>query len=122
MGVPLARSAALLLGLVVVGTGLRLETALGAARVALIIGNGAYQKVETLPNPPNDAADIAASFSRLGFSVRTLTDARFEDMRRSLIEFGREAREADMAVVFFAGHGMEIGGESWLIRIDAELR
>jgi uncharacterized caspase-like protein len=122
MGVPLARSAALLLGLVIVATGLQLEAALGAARVALVIGNGAYQRVPTLPNPPNDATDIAASFNRLGFSVRTLTDARFEDMRRGLIEFGREAREADMAVVFFAGHGMEIGGENWLIPIDAELR
>jgi len=122
MGFPLARSAVLLLGLVIVATGLQLETALGASRVALVIGNGAYQKVETLPNPPNDATDIAASLGRLGFSVRTLTDARFEDMRRGLIEFGREAREADMAVVFFAGHGMEIGGENWLIPIDAELR
>ena len=122
MGFPLARSAVLLLGLVIVATGLQLETALGASRVALVIGNGAYQKVETLPNPPNDATDIAASLGRLGFSVRTLTDARFEDMRRGLIEFGREAREADMAVVFFAGHGMEIGGENWLIPVDAELR
>jgi hypothetical protein len=91
-------------------------------RVALVIGNGAYQKVPALPNPPNDASDIAASLGRLGFKVRTMTDGRFEDVRRGLIEFGREARGAEMALVYFAGHGMEIGGENWLVPIDAELR
>lgn len=91
-------------------------------RVALVVGNGAYQKVPALPNPANDAADIAASLERLGFAVRRLNDATFEHMRRGLIEFGRQARDADIAVMFFAGHGMEIGGENWLFPIDAELR
>jgi hypothetical protein len=91
-------------------------------RVALVIGNGAYQKVPTLPNPPNDASDIAASLGRLGFTVRVLTDARFDEVRRGLIEFGREARGAEMALVYYAGHGMEIGGENWLVPVDAEMR
>ena len=91
-------------------------------RVALVVGNSAYQKVPALPNPLNDAGDIAASLERLGFAVRRLGNATFEDMRRGLLEFGREARDADMAVAFFAGHGMEIGGENWLIPVDAELR
>ena len=91
-------------------------------RVALVVGNGAYQKVPALPNPSNDAGDITASLERLGFAVRRLTDGTFEDMRRGLLEFGRQAADADMAIVFFAGHGMEIGGENWLIPVDAELR
>ncbi len=91
-------------------------------RVALVIGNSAYRNVTRLPNTENDATDIAAAFQRLGFSVRTLHNATFDDMRRALLLFGRDARGADMAVVFFAGHGMEIGGENWLIPVDAELR
>jgi uncharacterized caspase-like protein len=91
-------------------------------RVALVIGNSAYRNVAALPNPQNDAADIAASLQRLGFSVRMLNDATFDVMRRALVQFGREVQGADMAVVYFAGHGMEIGGENWLIPVDAELR
>jgi uncharacterized caspase-like protein len=91
-------------------------------RVALVIGNGAYKSVPALPNPTNDAEDVASAFTRLDFSVTQISDANFDRMRRALIAFGREARESDIAVVFFAGHGMEIGGENWLIPIDAELR
>lgn len=91
-------------------------------RVALVIGNGAYRNVPALPNPTNDAADIAAALERLGFAVTRLTDAGFEEMRRALIDFGRRAQGANIAAVFFAGHGMEIGGENWLIPTDAELR
>ena len=91
-------------------------------KVALVIGNSAYRSVPALPNPAHDAADVAASFERLGFSVRQVTDATYDEMRRALLEFGRKASDAEMAVVFFAGHGMEVGGENWLIPIDAELR
>src|SRR6185369_9988830 len=91
-------------------------------RVALVIGNGAYRNVPTLLNPPNDAGDIAAALKRLGFSVRLVTNASFDEMRRGLIALGRDAAGADMAVVYFAGHGMEINGENWLIPIDAELK
>jgi len=91
-------------------------------RVALVIGNGAYRHVPALPNPANDAGDVAAAFRRLGFAVTLITDASFEDMRRGLIAFGRNAAGADMAALYFAGHGMEIAGENWLIPVDAELR
>jgi uncharacterized caspase-like protein len=90
-------------------------------RVALVIGNSAYQKVPFLPNPINDASDISQSLKRLGYTVQTVTNAGFDDMRRSIIAFGRDAQNADVALVFFAGHGIEIGGENWLIPIDAEL-
>lgn len=60
-------------------------------RVALVIGNGAYRNVPTLLNPPNDAGDIAAALKRLGFSVRLVTNASFDEMRRGLIALGRDA-------------------------------
>ena len=91
-------------------------------RIALVIGNGAYVNVKQLPNPPNDAADISQSLERLGFDVTSVTDATLDSLRHALIDFGRAARDADMAVLFFAGHGMEIMGENWLLPIDAELK
>jgi hypothetical protein len=91
-------------------------------RVALVIGNGAYSSVPALPNPPNDAGDVAAALRRLGFAATLITNASFDQMRRGLIAFGREAAGADMAAVYFAGHGMEINGENWLIPVDAELK
>jgi Caspase domain len=91
-------------------------------RVALVIGNGAYRNVPALPNPANDAGDVAAAFKRLGFAVTLIANGTFEEMRRGLIGLGRDAADADMAAVFFAGHGMEINGENWLIPVDAELQ
>jgi uncharacterized protein len=91
-------------------------------RVALVIGNGAYRHVDALPNPPNDAADTAAALERLGFSVTLVANADFESLRKALIEFNGRARTAEMATLFYAGHGIEIGGENWLIPVDAELK
>jgi hypothetical protein len=91
-------------------------------RVALVIGNSAYRNVAPLPNTVNDATDMAASFRRLGFSVNIVRNGGFDDLRRALLQFGRDAQGADMAVIYYAGHGMEIGGENWLIPVDAELR
>jgi tetratricopeptide (TPR) repeat protein len=98
-----------------------IATPIAETRVALVIGNSAYDKVPLLPNPVNDANDISESLKQLGFSVQTLTNANFEQMRRKIIAFGRDVQGSDIAVVFFAGHGMEIGGENWLIPVDAEL-
>jgi uncharacterized caspase-like protein len=91
-------------------------------RVALVIGNSGYRNVPVLPNTQNDATDIASSFERLGFSVRKVNDGTFDEMRKALLQFSRDSVGSDMAVVFYAGHGMEIGGENWLIPVDAELR
>jgi formylglycine-generating enzyme required for sulfatase activity len=90
-------------------------------RIAIVIGNGSYRNVENLPNTLNDANDIAASLDRLGFTVNKIVNATYEDMRRGFLDFGRRARDADMAIVYFAGHGMEVAGENWLIPIDAKL-
>ena len=67
--------------------------------------------VDRLPDPRNDANDVAASFTRLKFSVHKVTDGTFDDMRRALLQFGRDAIGADMAVIYYSGHGMEMGGE-----------
>jgi uncharacterized caspase-like protein len=103
---------AMFLGAVHVGAG---------TRVALVIGNSAYQNVPLAPNPVNDAADLSASLGRLGFDVKTLTNARYDDMRQALVDFAQQARGAEVAVIFYAGHGFQIGGENWLIPVDAQL-
>ncbi|NYG46521.1 hypothetical protein GGD67_003992 [Bradyrhizobium sp. IAR9] len=96
--------------------------ALAAERVALVIGNGAYLRVPILPNPTRDATDVARALERLDFKVTQLSNGTAADMRKALVEFGRSAEGSMMAVVFYAGHGMEAGGENWLIPTDAELR
>jgi len=90
-------------------------------RVALVIGNSGYTNVPALPNPANDASDMAASLERLGFTVRRIINGTSEDMRLAVRDFLPQTRRAEMAVIFFAGHGIEIGGENWLIPVDAEL-
>ena len=98
------------------------QPASGESRVALVIGNGSYQKVPELPNPPRDATDIGRALERLNFKVTQIKDATAHEMRKAVVDFGRAAEGAEMAVVFYAGHGMEVGGENWLIPINAELR
>jgi uncharacterized caspase-like protein len=95
---------------------------LAADRVALVIGNGVYQKVPALPNPTRDAADIGRALERLNFKVTQLSNANATEMRKAIVDFGRATEGSEIAVVFYAGHGMEMGGENWLIPIDAELR
>lgn len=91
------------------------------SRVALVVGNSTYQNQTALPNPISDANDMSAALRRLNFDVTTLTNATYDTMRRALIPFSQKANGAEMAVVFFAGHGVEIGGENYLIPIDAQL-
>lgn len=90
-------------------------------RAALVIGNSGYQHVASLPNPANDARGMAAALQRLGFSVTSYSDLSFDDLRRALRDFGAEAAGADMAIVFYAGHGIEIGGVNYLVPVDARL-
>jgi hypothetical protein len=92
-----------------------------ASRVALVIGNGAYQKVPALPNPPRDAGDVADALQRLGFNVTRLIDGDLAQMNKALIDFAAAAARADTAIVFYAGHGIEAGGQNWLIPVDAEI-
>lgn len=90
-------------------------------RVALVIGNSNYEHVEHLPNTRNDAGDIAGALTRLGFQVSQADNLTFSQMRRQLAEFSSRAATADMAVVFFAGHGLEVNKQNFLVPTDAKL-
>ena len=95
--------------------------ALAASRVALVIGNAAYAHAPALSNPLNDAADIGATLARLGFSVTRLQNADYATLRRGLQEFTRTASGSDVAVVFYAGHGIEVDQRNYLVPVDARL-
>src|ERR1700720_3111914 len=78
-------------------------------RVALVIGNGTYSKVPQLVNPPNDAGAIATLFRNANFDVvQAKTNLDLASMRRALRDFAETMRDADVVVVFFAGHGIEV--------------
>ena len=95
----------------------------GEKRVALVIGNAAYEHVEPLKNPANDAEAIGGSLSRLGFSGATpQLNLDYLGFRRALQLFGAAAEGADIAVIYFAGHGIEVDGRNFLIPIDAKLQ
>ena len=91
-------------------------------RVALVIGNSAYKNVPVLANPQKDAEAIAASLRNIGFdSVTLANDATREKLIDSLRAFADEAEKADWAMVYYAGHGMEVGGVNYLVPTDAKL-
>jgi hypothetical protein len=91
-------------------------------RVALVIGNSAYQNVNRLKNPANDAAAIVAMFKKAGFdSVDSKLDLNIVEMRRALRDFGNKTRDADVAVIYYAGHGIEVDATNYLIPVDATL-
>jgi uncharacterized caspase-like protein len=91
-------------------------------RVALVIGNSAYARVPVLPNPASDARAVADLFTKAGFDlVEMKTDLDGASMRRALRDFSTAVRDADVAVVYYAGHGMEVGGTNYLVPTDAVL-
>ena len=89
--------------------------------VALVIGNGDYQHIAKLPNPEKDARAIEEMLSRLGFETTLVSDRNARRLKRDLQSFAEDATEADVAVVYYSGHGIEAGGENWLVPVDAEL-
>ena len=91
-------------------------------RIALIVGNGAYRNVHALDNPPRDAKLIAGSLKDLGFQTVTLAnDLSRDKFFETLRTFASDAEKADWAVVYYAGHGFEIGGVNYLVPVDARL-
>ncbi|TQF33387.1 caspase family protein [Bradyrhizobium sp. UNPA324] len=93
-----------------------------ANRVALVIGNSAYKNAALLANPANDAAIVEETLKKAGFDVvQTRTDLQAAEMRRALRDFADTARDADVAVVYYAGHGIELEGTNYLIPTDATL-
>jgi uncharacterized caspase-like protein len=111
--VPLLLALALLLGA---------EPAFAGKRVALVLANSAYQQVPRLANPVNDGAVMAKTLKDAGFDV---VDSRHDlsalETRRVLRDFADATRDADIAVVYYAGHGIEVEGANYLIPVDAKL-
>jgi uncharacterized caspase-like protein len=91
-------------------------------RVALVIGNSGYLNVGRLVNPANDSAAISDTFKSSGFDIVELKrDLKANEMRRALRDFSDSVRDADVAIVYYAGHGIEIDGTNYLIPTDATL-
>jgi len=90
-------------------------------RVAFVVGIGAYQNAPRLANPVNDAKAIGEALRRLNFQVDEVYDADFRQLSRALREFGIKAQQADVAVIYYAGHGVQVGRENYLLPADAVL-
>ena len=90
-------------------------------RVALVIGNGAYQHSSRLPNPRNDAEDVAAALRRIGFETIVGLDLDKAKLDDATIRFNRAARGADVAIFYYSGHAMQHAGVNYLMPVDAKL-
>jgi formylglycine-generating enzyme required for sulfatase activity len=93
-------------------------------RIALVIGNGDYQHTDSLPklsNPPHDAEDIAKALRGFGFEVIEREDINLEDMNNAIAEFSRKIGNSDAALFYFAGHGLQVKGQNYLVPVDANI-
>src|SRR3981189_2309496 len=91
-------------------------------RVAFIVGNGAYRNVTPLPNPPVDAKAMAAVLRNVGFEVVEGTNLTRDKMTEKLLDFGKKAQGADVAVFFYAGTGIASTGTNYLLPVDADIK
>jgi uncharacterized caspase-like protein len=112
----------LVVALAVIGIIATSSVARADKRVAFVVGNGAYRNVATLPNPPVDAAAMAAMLRKLGFDVVEGVNLARDEMTKKLLDFGQKAQEADIALFFYAGHGIAINGVNYLLPVDADIK
>ena len=101
------------------------ESASAQSRMALVIGNSNYQSAVSLPNPVNDAKAVADSFTGAGFEVTRLSDLTQMEMRREVRDFSARIAEKGsdtVALVYYAGHGVQVDGENFLIPVDARIQ
>lgn len=89
-------------------------------RVALVIGNGAYQGMTRLANPPQDSRDVGRKLESLGFAVTRIEDQSKTAMERAVEEFAKQSRGARVAILYYSGHGIQVDGRNYLIPVDAE--
>ena len=94
---------------------------LADGRVALVVGNSTYAHIGRLPNPDNDARDLSVSLRRLGFEVTTEFNVDRVELTEALRAFTRQSAGADVSLVFYAGHGIEMDGVNYLVPVDARL-
>jgi len=90
-------------------------------KLALVIGNAAYQNSGSLKNPVNDANLLASTLQEFGFKVTKLTDANLKQMQEAAIEFTREITNYDIALFYYAGHGVQVNGINYLVPVDAKM-
>jgi uncharacterized caspase-like protein len=90
-------------------------------RVALVIGNAAYQGAPALRNPVNDAKAISDALNKLGFEVIEVTNATQKEMLRAITVFGNKLNAETAALFFYAGHGMQVRGKNFIIPVDAQI-
>src|SRR6201994_1326069 len=91
-------------------------------RVAFVVGNAAYRNVPQLPNPAIDAKAMASVLRNVGFDVVEGTNLTRDKMTEKLLDFGKKAEGADVAVFFYAGHGIAVNNTNYLLPIDADLK
>lgn len=91
-------------------------------RVAFVVGNGAYKNVAQLPNPPIDAKAMAATLRNVGFEVIEGSNLTRDQMTEKLLDFGRKAQGSDVAVFYYAGHGIAVSGSNYLLPVDADIK
>ncbi|MBG6166652.1 caspase family protein [Roseibium album] len=96
-------------------------TAQAERRVALVIGNSQYDNVAPLTNPQNDASGMTKKLEQLGFEVTTGVNLDLREMRRTIHKFVRTLEGADLALFFYAGHGMQVNGNNYLLPTDTQL-
>ena len=111
----------LLVTLLVLAGAVEPSAGIAADRVALVIGNSTYTQIGRLLNPENDAVDMTAALRRLGFQVTTEFDTDRVQLTRALRAFTRRSAGADVSLVFYAGHGIEMDGVNYLVPVDARL-
>src|ERR1700727_3543685 len=96
--------------------------ALADKRVAFVVGNGAYKNVAPLPNPAVDARSMAKLLRNVGFDVVEGANLTRDKMTEKLLEFGKKAEGADVALFFYAGHGIAINGTNYPLPVDADIK
>lgn len=97
------------------------QSAAAEKRVALVIGNSAYANAPALANPVNDAADMARALTRVGFEVVLGLDLDKAHLDEKIRDFARKVEGADVALLFYAGHGLQVAGQNYLVPVDARL-
>ena len=98
------------------------QSAFAEKRIAFVVGNSNYQNVVALTNPANDAVAVTEMFRKAAFDVvESRRDLKNAEMRRALRDFTEKARDADIAVIYYAGHGIEVDGTNYLVPVDAAL-
>ena len=112
----------LVVALIAVGIVASSSVARADKRVAFVVGNGAYRNVATLPNPPADAAAMAGTLRNVGFDVVEGINLTRDGMTEKLLDFGRRTQDADIALFYYAGHGIAINGVNYLLPVDADIK